>query len=100
MVRIGQRHDAAAVLFGAFNAHLHGLLANHLTIAALAVQRQHVAQIEQGFDGGIGFQAAFQHRGDVARQHADAVRVVTAQIGHDEVAGDGMGFFFRAARCY
>jgi hypothetical protein len=86
MVRIRQGHDATAMLLSARNAHLHGLLANHLTVTPLTVQREHVTQIQQCFDRGIGFQTAFQHGGDITRHHADAMRIVAAQIGHDQVA--------------
>ena len=38
VVRAAQGHGAHAVLFGALNAHLHGLHAGDLAVAALAVQ--------------------------------------------------------------
>ena len=37
---------------------------------------------------GVGHEAAFEHRVDVARRHADAVRIVAAQVGLDQVGGD------------
>ena len=40
MVRIGQRHDAAAMGFGTADAECHRLLADDLAITALPVQRQ------------------------------------------------------------
>ena len=100
VVRLGQRHDAAAMQFGPGNAQRHGLLANHLAIAALAVQAEQGARVQHGLHAGVGHQTAFKHRIDIARQHAHAVRVVAAQVGHHQVGGDFFGFCRRTAGCY
>ena len=73
VVRVAQRKCAHAELFGAFNAHEHGLLARDLAITALSVQAEHGAGVEQNFDAGVGLQTAFEHRIDVARRHAHAM---------------------------
>ena len=39
----------------------------------------------------VDLQPAFLQRVDVARHHADAVRVVAAQVGLDQVARDQVG---------
>ena len=41
---------------------------------------------------GVDGEAALVHGVDVARDHADAVRVVAAQVGLDQVGGDLRGF--------
>jgi hypothetical protein len=46
VVRIAQRHDAAAVLLGAFDAQRHGLLADDLAEARVAVQPQQRAGVQ------------------------------------------------------
>ena len=43
-------------------------------------------------DVGVDGEAAFEHGVDVARHHADAVRIVAAQVGLDEVGGHLRGF--------
>jgi hypothetical protein len=97
VVRFGQRQDAAALLFGAGHAQQHGLLADHLAVAALAVEAEQRAGVQHGFDLRVRREAAFEHRIHIARQHAHAVRVVAAEVGHDEVGGDFFGFLRRAA---
>jgi len=87
VVRVAQRHDAAAVLAGAGNAQLHGLHAGDLAVAALAVQREQRASVEQHLHARIGRQATFEHGVHIARHHAHAVRVVATQVGHDQVVG-------------
>ena len=43
------------------------------------------------FDVRVELEAALQHGVDVARHHADAVRIVAAQVGLDQVGGDLRG---------
>ena len=97
VMRFSQRHDAAAVLLRARHGHVHGLLADHLTVTALAVQRQQRACVQQGLDAGIRCEAAFEHGIDIARQHAHAVRVMPAEVGHDEVGRHFVSLFALAA---
>jgi hypothetical protein len=100
VVRVGQRQDAAAQFLGAGHAQGHGLLTDHLPVAALAVQRQQAAAVEVHLGGGVGLEPAFEHGVHVARHHADPVRVVPAQVGQHQVGGNPFGFFLAAARCY
>ena len=81
VVRVAQRHDATAVLFGAVNAQFHGLLADHLTIAALAIQIEQRARVQFDVDVAVGFESALKDCFHISRQHADAMRVVATQIG-------------------
>ena len=100
VVGVAQSHDAAALLLRAGNAQAHGLFTHNLPVTALAIKREQAADVEVDFDARVGFQAAFQHRVDVTRQHAHAMGVMATQIRHDEVVGNRLRFFFRAAsRC-
>ena len=85
---MGQADDADAVLLRPLDAERHRLGADHLAVALAAVERQQRAAVGADLDVGIGHEAAFEHRVDVARRHADAVRVVAAQVGLDQVRGD------------
>ena len=49
-------------------------------------------RVELDLDAAIRMQPAFEQRLDVARHHADAVRIVAGQVRHDEVLGDQSGF--------
>ena len=100
VVRVAQRHDAAAMGFGARHAECHGLFSDDLAVAALAVQREHGADVQQHAHSGVGAKAAFKQRVHIARQHAHAVRVVAAQIGQHQVGRDACGFFGGTAGCY
>ena len=73
MVRVGQRHDATAMLLGAIDGKPHGLLAHNLPVPALAVYRQHRADIQVHLDACVGLEASFQHRINVPGQHANAM---------------------------
>ena len=93
MVRIAQGHDAAAVGLGAVYAQRHRLFADDLAVTALAVQCQQRTGVEDHPHAAVGFKAAFEHRVHITRQHAHAVRVVTAQVGQHQVGRDACGFF-------
>src|SRR6185503_19859723 len=45
----------------------------------------------------VGMQPALEQRFDVARHHADAVRIVAGEIGHHQVLGDQLRFAGLAA---
>ena len=100
MVGLRQCHDAAAMGQRPVNRQAHGLLADHLTIAALSVQGQHAADVHGDAGRCIGFEAALEHRINIARQHAHAVRIVAAQVGHHEVGGNRLRLCCRAASCH
>jgi hypothetical protein len=88
VVRMRQADDADAVRLRPLDAERHRLGADHLAVALAAVERQQRAAVGTNLYVGIGQQAAFEHGVDVARRHADAVRVVAAQVGLDQVRGD------------
>ena len=90
VMRIAERHDAAAVLLRAFDAELHRLMADHLAEAGVAVEREQAAGVDAHRDMRIRLQPAFEEGRAVARQHADAVRVVAGQVGLDQVVGDAL----------
>ncbi len=100
VVRLGQCHDAAAVLLGAGHAQLHGLNASDLAIATLGIQGQQTARIQQHLDARVGLEATFQHRIDVTRHHAHAMRVVSTQIGHHQIGCHRISFRLQTACCY
>ena len=73
VVRIAERHHARTVLLCALDRHLHGVAADHLAIAFAAIEREKRAGIERRLGMLVGREAAFEHRVDVARDHADAM---------------------------
>ena len=97
VVRAAECHRAHAKLFGTFNAHLHGLHTCDLAVATLAIQVQQGTCVEHHFDPRVGIQTTFQNGIDIARDHAHTMRVMTTQIGHDQVGGHLLGFSSIAA---
>ena len=91
VVRVRERHDAGAVLCHTLKGEVHGLLAHGLAKALLAIQPQQHAAVHAHLNAAVGLEVFLQNRVDVARCHAHAVRVVAAQIGHHQVAGDLVG---------
>ena len=87
-----QTDDAYAMRLRALDAERHRLGADHLAVAALAVEREQRPLVGAHGDVAVDGQAAFQNRIDVARHHAHAVRIVAAQVGLDEVVGHAPGF--------
>ena len=55
---------------------------------ALAVDRDECSRVERDPRLPVGDQPAGEHRRNVARHHADAVRVVTLQVGLDQRGRD------------
>jgi len=97
MVRIGERHHAHAVLLRARDRHVGRLEPYHLSVPRLPIERQQCAAVELDLRMAVGLQPALLKRLDVARNHADAVRVVPAQIRHHEVRGNELRFARLAA---
>ncbi len=87
-----QADDADALLARPLDAEGHRLGADHLAVAALPVEGQQGAGITAHRHVRIGGQAAFENGVDVTRDHADAVRVVAAQVRLDEVGRDPRSF--------
>jgi hypothetical protein len=88
---MGEADDADTVPARALDAELHRLVADHLAVALDAVEAQGRAAVEPDLDVRLDAQAAFLQRVDVARHHADPVRIVTAQIGLDQIGRDHAG---------
>jgi hypothetical protein len=87
------------VLLGAFNAHLHSLNTRDLAEAALAIQVQQRACVDEHFDTRVGMKATLKDGIYIARHHAHTMRVVTTQIGHDQI-GSHVRSFLRLAACF
>ena len=83
-----QADDADAVRLRPLDAERHRLGADHLAVALAAVERQQRAAVGTNLYVGVEREAALEHGIDVARRHADAVRIVAAQVGLDQVLGD------------
>jgi hypothetical protein len=86
-------------LLGAFNAHLHGLHTRDLAKATLAIQVQQRACVDEHFHTRVGLKATFKDGIDIARHHAHTMRVVTTQIGHDQI-GSHLRRFRSLAACF
>ena len=92
MVGIAKRGDRQAVGLCPFDRHAGRLEADRLAVTLAAVQSEQRTCIELHLRTLIHRQPAFDERLDVARDHADAVRVVAEQIGGDQVLGDELRF--------
>jgi hypothetical protein len=92
VVRVGERHHAHAVCLRALDGDVGRFEPDHLAVARLAVERDQRAAVEFDLRMAVRLQAALLQRLDVARDHADAVRVVAGEVGGDEVLGDEARF--------
>jgi hypothetical protein len=73
---------------GAGRAEIHRFAADHLAVALPAIEGEQRAAVLAHGDVGVDREPALEHRIDIARHHADAVRIVAAQVGLDQVGGD------------
>ena len=80
-----QRH---AVLPGARHPQLHRLVADHLAVAALALDHQDGAALADQLGVTVGHELSGADVFDVDRQQADAVGIVAGEIGLDQMVGD------------
>src|SRR5450759_2485435 len=94
MVCVSQRHDAAAEFLRALDAERHRLVADNLAKSCLAVDAQQRAAVHQHFDVRVCLQPALDPGFGVAREHADAVRIVAAEVGLDQVFGHQLHLAF------
>ncbi len=94
---VGQRSDAGAVALDPFEHQFHRLLADGLAVALLTIQAEQHAAVEPDRDLCVGLEVLLEHGVDIARRHADAVRIVAAEVGQHQVGGDQSGFCVRAA---
>ena len=86
------------MLLRALDRELHRFEADHLAVAGVAVDAQQRTGIEPDRRMLVRMQVAFEQHFDIARQHADAVRIVTGEIRRDQVVRDDAGFALVAAR--
>ena len=87
MMRIAERHDARSEALGTLDRHLHRLAADHLAVALAAVNREQRSSIDRDLRTLVRREPALEHGVDIARDHADAVRVVPEQICSHQVLG-------------
>jgi tripartite-type tricarboxylate transporter receptor subunit TctC len=97
MMGVAQGDDAAAVPARPLGGQRHGFMADHLAKARVPVQPQQRPAVEQGADVRVRDQPTFEERLGIARQHADAVRIVAREVGLDEVRRHRLDFVFAAA---
>ena len=76
----------------------HGLDRHTLAITAFTAELQHRPLVIEQPRRLVGVQCAAGHAVDVKRQHADAVAVMAAQVGLDQMVGHQTGFGRRTAQ--
>ena len=97
VVDIAQADDGDPLGAGLLQAQFHRLLADHLTIAHIAVEQQIGAVVAHHGDLGADRQGAFLGVIHVTRRQADAMAVMAHQIGLHQVFGDRAGLALGAA---
>jgi len=97
MVSIGEADDADAVLPGAVDADIHGLLGDDLTVARAAVDHDNGAIVARNLCMMVTNAGPRGRVLDVMRDHADAVAVVAEQVGQYQMVGDQTGLLVGAA---
>ena len=97
MMRTVQTYRADAETFRALDAELHRLIRDDLAEALDAVDGQHRAGVAHDLGVQIELQFVVAHRCHIARNHADAMRIVTGQARGEQVVGDQLGLARRAA---
>ncbi len=94
---IAQRQHAGAQLLRAGDGAAHRVGRHALAVAAAGVDHQQSAGIQHRFRRLVGHQQPVVEQPHIGRQHADAVAVVTGQVGAHQVVGDFCGLVFFAA---
>ena len=97
VMRVGEANDADAAALGALGGQLHGFMADHLAIAGEAVEGEKRTGVEHDLDVLVHGEAARGDALDIARDHADAVGVVSLEIGLDQIGGYELGLAVRGA---
>jgi hypothetical protein len=92
VMRVAERGKRQAVLLRALDGHARRLQADRLPIAGASIQREERAPVELHLQLAVRMQPALEQRLDIARHHADAVRIVAGQVGGDEVFRDELRF--------
>src|ERR1051326_5060531 len=88
VVRIAECGDRHAVLLRALDRHARRLQSDRLAVSRTAVESEQRARIELHLDASIRMQPALEQRLDIARHHADAVRIVPGEVCRDKVLRD------------
>ena len=97
VMRVAQAVDGDAVLARGLDRPLDRLTRDHLAVAAMRVPDRDRAGVGDDLRLLVGLQVAGLEIPDIGDQHADAVAVMTAQIGLDQMVGDDVGLRRRAA---
>ena len=92
-VKAVREPDNGHAEFGrALDPSLHCLEAHYLTKTRIALQGQHAPGIAHDADVLVDLQPTRENRFDIARQHPDAVRIVTGEIRLDQLHRHQFGF--------
>ena len=97
VMRVAQSVDRDAMFARGLDRPLHRLTRDHLAVAAMRVPDRDRSGIRDDLGRLIRLQRTRLEIPDIGDQHADAVTVMTAQIGFDQMVGDDGGFRRRAA---
>ena len=95
---VGDRVHAQTVLAGAFDRHFGRFVARSLTVAEIPFELQDGSGVFDDSGRRIGTEPTCLQVVGVHGDHADAVTVVTAQVGKHHMVGDDPGFGFVASR--
>src|SRR5262249_24785159 len=80
-----ERGNRNAVALRPFDRHARRLQSDRLAVSRAPVEREEAARVELHLDAAIRVQSALEQRLDIARHHADAMRVVPGEVCGDEV---------------
>ena len=98
MACIADRHRAKAALPRLGDRDVHGLAADHLSIAELTIDDGIARRFADDNGVPVGNHHSFGLPVDVLGHANDAVRVVTGQVGVDEMVADDARFAVRRPR--
>ena len=88
METVAQREQRHALVPGAGHAQLHRLAADHLAVAAVALDHQDGAALAHQLGVTVGHESSGAYALDVNRQQADAVRIVAREVRLDQLVRD------------
>src|SRR3954468_19709088 len=97
VVRVRQADETHAVALGPLGSQLHRFMADDLAVAGEAVEGEQRTGVEHDLDVLVHGEAACGDALDIAWDHADAVGVVSLEIGLDQIGGYELGFAVRGA---
>ena len=98
VMRAAQAHRAQAEPLRPRDARVHRLEGDDLAEALVAFHGQYRARVLHDLRVQIQTQLPIGKRSRIARNHADAVRIVPGQIRRHQMIGDEFGLARRAAR--